>query len=193
MNFTTLSDILYIFQYSIIQVCGTISLAHLLSIHKTAKFFSLVFSSSSMCWFTYSRSSVSLVPLWYPFYSSRNSPQANNFLSCYLFIRSFNYVLSVPIFILKFFCFLSIWLLVCSGSFSTDMLVECFFVILNGPVLFGFISVSFKFSFIHLYLLIFSPSCQSCLLLSFFGIFSPCLFSFLSNFAFCMKFLYLFF
>ena len=62
MKFMILSNILYIFRHSIIQVCDTISSVILLSIHAMATFFRLVLTSLGMYWSIYSRTFVPLLP-----------------------------------------------------------------------------------------------------------------------------------
>ena len=63
-----------------------------------------------------------------------------------LSIKSFCYILSVPYFTPKSFCFVYIWLLVRPRAFSTYLWLEFPFVLLEFPVLFvllDFITVSF--------------------------------------------------
>ena len=78
INLITSSDIWYILRQSIIQLCGIISYTFSLSIYAIATFFHLVLFSLRMCWSICSGSSVPLVPLQYPFYYSKNSPQPIN-------------------------------------------------------------------------------------------------------------------
>ena len=54
--------------------------------------------------------------------------------SCYSFNQPFCYVLSVPIFYPKLFCFLCIQLLVCIHVFSTYLLVGFSFIVFKWPV-----------------------------------------------------------
>ena len=63
IKFMTSSDILYILKQFIIQLCGSISDAFLLSIQAIARFFRLVLLSCRMCWSMQSNSAVPLDPL----------------------------------------------------------------------------------------------------------------------------------
>ena len=64
-----LSDMLYIFRHSFIQVYGTISWMILLSIHAITRIFRLVLASLQICWPICYRSFVSLVFQRHPFSS----------------------------------------------------------------------------------------------------------------------------
>ena len=100
------------------------------------------------------------------------------FFSYYLFIRSFCYVISIPIPCSKLFCFLCIRFFICLCAFSADLLVEISFVILEGSVLLALLDsvpVSFESRYFRQFLLVyfFQLYSQAYLLLSFFGHFIP--------------------
>ena len=97
-----------------------------------------------------------------------------------------------PYFAPKLFCFLCIRLLPCPRTFSTCLLEEFSFVILEWPILFlllHFVSVSFDYLFFHQNLLIylFKPHYQTCMLFCFGRHILGC-FSFLRIFAYSRNF-----
>ena len=123
-----------------------------------------------------------------------------NFFSCYLPIRSFCYIISVPIFYSKLLCFLWLQWFICLCTFSINLFVEFSLVILMSPVLFLLLSpfsVSFNISFfVNIFWVIF-PRCKVRLVCSFVLVFSSqhilVCFSFLDSFVSCRNFfIYLF-
>ena len=89
------------------------------------------------------------------FFKCYPSPSSS---SCNILYVIYPFCISVMFFLFLYLTPNRIILLICSCLFSTDMLVEFSFVILEGPILFVLFdpfSGSFEHSFFHQYLLIY--------------------------------------
>ena len=105
--------------------------------------------------------SVAFSDSWCMSTSEPSSSHCNSF-SCYLSIRPFSSVLSVPILYSQYFCFLCIWLILYLRAIATYLMLEFYFVILEYPVLFlllDLVCVSFKLPFFIQYIFWFSSPC----------------------------------
>ena len=104
INFMTSSDILYILQRSIIQLCGTISYTFLVY-SRRGEIFPFRFAVFWMFWSMYNSCPAPLVPSRHPFCSLGNSPWliSKSLISSLIFAISIFHMISRHVMGLKFF------------------------------------------------------------------------------------------